>query len=190
MLTLDLTIPFVEAIMQGREAEAVVLLREAEERSGLEVCLDKHEILPPGCFAPRQGAGPSGAAWADAFEHWDKFQEHFVEIDEEPFAEQFEAKLHGFLNQTHLLVQGMDFTNGHCLRERQGRIHAWTSRAWGGELARWANAVHWNGKHKWDYVDFYCDAHLLIRRYDDWCGTVLRVIAAKCQRYGLLEPAP
>lgn len=190
-IQLDRRLPFVQAVLSLDERANAVdsaarLLRDIELKHGIEILRDlESSSLGAGSFRPRDSLNRTYRELLNLVDNWGLFQEQY-EFDGK---DDDSGNLHPFLSETEFVIQGMDFTNAHFIRCANGTIHCWTQRAWGQELADWANATGW-GPHfnkrssrcAWDYVDFYISlTNHVIQDYELWRDNLLRVISRKCE---------
>ncbi len=161
-------------------------LKQIEQTHGIEILRDfcTDSILPAGAFRPKSQPSSYNDI-LELFRDWDAFQQKYESTDDDDI----DSSLHPFLSETQLIIQGMDFTNDHFIRVSDGSIHAWTQRAWGQQLANWANTTGWGShynkhgdRYTWKYADFYINmSDYVVNDYVAWRDAVLKVIEHKCQ---------
>ncbi len=188
---LDQNLPFVKAVMKvvadpSAIDAAAETLRQIEHACGIEILRDfcTDSVLPAGAFIPKSEP-LSYNGILELFRDSDAFQNHY----ESTADDDIDSSLYPFLSETQLIIQGMDFTNDHFIRVANGVIHAWTQRAWGQQLADWANTTGWGqhynkrgDRYSWKYADFYTNmSDGVVKDYELWRDTILKVIEHKCQ---------
>ncbi|MFP2903897.1 hypothetical protein ACLESD_02250 [Pyxidicoccus sp. 3LFB2] len=194
-IPLDRRVPFVSAVVdviegRGNLSTAIDILVAAEQRCGVAIWKDlagSESQLAAGTFVPVNGAAPPTLREAmELVRRWEDFERVFRSVDEDPGADALDADVARLLGETHLVLSGMDFTNDTFVRARDGTLAAWTQRAWGGFLARWANEVGWGPlsdergrRHAWDYVDFYYLNDQVLEHYTRWREVVRDVLHQK-----------
>jgi len=190
----DRSVPFVRAVLDVMEGKggleaAIDALVAAEARCGVALWTDlagKDSELGAGAFVPREPANPPDLREVmELVRSWESFERVFTASEQASGS--VDARLTRLLGETHLVLAGVDFSNDHFVRSEEGAVAAWTQRAWGAFVARWANALGW-GPHfnkrgdpyAWDYVDFYTQCAL--ERYEQWEPVVREVLHQKTLR--------
>src|SRR5258708_6652374 len=87
--------------------------------------------------------------------------------------------MEGLLSETNFILGVTEFDVLYPLFECD-RLFEWGHRGWGIFVSQWANKAKWLGKNDWNYIDFYGGPNDgVIKDYDLWSQTVLRVIRKK-----------
>lgn len=180
--------PFADAVRRGAVDRAIDLLRSAEERHGVAVVRSGDSCVAAGVAWPRDGRVRSVAELLDLLQDgpfWEAFDASSEEgITPLEAGENLNERVLAFLEETGLLLGGMDFTNDHVWVTRTGRVAAWSQRAWGSFLADWVSRslrplIEGTGL---DYVPFTFHADQVVMDYASWCAAARAVIAEKTAR--------
>jgi hypothetical protein len=194
-IPLDRRVPFVSAVVdviegRGDVSAAIEVLTATEQRCGVAIWRDlagRESQLAAGTFLPVSSeAPPTLRETLDLVRRWEDFEKVFRGVNEDPRADAMDAAVARLLGETHCVLSGMDFTNDTFVRANDGTVAAWTQRAWGAFLARWANDTGWGpvfnergNRHAWDYVDFYHLNEQFLELYPRWSAVVMDVLHQK-----------
>lgn len=202
LIPLNRQIPFVNAIMRvvdGEDAydEAVALFVAAEDRHGLRVVYDGTTGSRAVGLKPIEGRRPTMQEVLDLNSDNDRLWAYYHEAPDGLLRRMEQDSLFPFISETSCLLGGTDFANDHLILYSSGLLDSWTQRAWGQELAHWANATGWmldlshawlapdqTGPRidEWGYIPFTYYLDQIIDGYISWMEVVLRVIQMKCAR--------
>jgi len=100
-------------------------------------------------------------------------------ISDDEYLEIVVPRMEALLSETNLILGIVEFDVLYPLFESD-KLFEWGHRGWGIFVSQWANKARWLGKEDWSYLDFYAGPNnLIIKDYDAWSQTVLRVIRRK-----------
>ncbi|MFW6023423.1 MAG: hypothetical protein ACOC9O_01645 [Myxococcota bacterium] len=180
---LDRRVPFVDAVRRVAEdrapvERAVALLRQMEAAHGLWI-LDDEEAEPgDGVFLPRSGAPVAMPRLREVARSWEQFDRTFEAEDETRTDDRLRRQLWPFLDESQLLLAGVDFAPDHLVVFDDGAVGSWSAASWGRVLAAWAQARRWAGRDDWHPDHFAGALDVVVRGYPAWRDATRAVIAA------------
>lgn len=158
MIRLDRQVPFVDAVLAGRTKAAAELLRDAEQRHGLQFTV-LTDYLPE-----------------DNRDEW--YESHLWPFLSET---QFVVTAGDLFANDWSLIDTARVDRTPTWRQWGGIIADWANRHWAVRPGGLGETKRSQAKRPWEYMDFYMDVYVadVIEGYADWRNAILRVLDAK-----------
>lgn len=193
LIELPAQVPFVEAVLAfldgrsgpGRAAQA---LRRAEASHELRILADEGTEPGDGVFLPRDAGLLPEWRVREVARSWESFDRAFEREEEARTDERLRRQLWPFLDDTCLLLGGVDFAPDHLMAFDDGAVGSWSAASWGRVLAEWARARRFGGRDDWHQDAFARSLEGVIRDYPRWRDAVRTVISS--QRSAISDQVP
>jgi hypothetical protein len=179
---LDRNITFVGAVLDAIEGggpldAAVQALRRAEAAAGLWIMDDQDADLGDGTFLPRGDRPLLPARLREIGRSWEQFDRAFAQEPEADARVRIGRHLWAFLDETGLLLGGVDFARDHLVVFDDGAVGCWSPSGWAKVMAEWARSRSLGGRDAWHPDDFAGPLDPIVPGYPAWRDAVRSVIA-------------
>jgi hypothetical protein len=179
---IDPRCPFAAAVLatacDGAPLQAAVdALRNAEAASGLWIVDGVDADLGDGTFVPRDGRSRTTGEVRRLARSWEAFDRTFDPQSGAASREREHRRLWPFLDDTCLLLGGVDFARDHVVVFDDGAVASWSPSSWARLLAEWARGRRLGDREDWHQDAFIGSLEPIWPRYGPWRDAARAAIA-------------